>query len=81
MLSIPKYPEQYAQHFPTISYLLCCASQHHVWLVIIGRIVQVSLIIIVRNLSNDAGALLPTRGLPLLKHLVEFLFYWLPVFG
>ena len=33
MLSIPKYPEQYAQHFPTIFYLLCCASQHHVWLV------------------------------------------------
>ena len=32
MLSIPKYPEQYAQHFPTIFYLLCCASQHHVWL-------------------------------------------------
>ena len=31
MLSIPKYPEQYAQHFPTIFYLLCCASQHHVW--------------------------------------------------
>ena len=30
MLSIPKYPEQYAQHFPTIFYLLCCASQHHV---------------------------------------------------
>ena len=30
MLSIPKYPEQYAQHFPTISYLLCCASKHHV---------------------------------------------------
>ena len=33
MLSIPKYPEQYAQHFPTIFYLLCCASQHHVQLV------------------------------------------------
>ena len=31
MLSIPKYPEQYAQHFPTIFYLLCCASQHHVY--------------------------------------------------
>ena len=31
MLSIPKYPEQYAQHFPAIFYLLCCASQHHVW--------------------------------------------------
>ena len=30
MLSIPKYPEQYAQHFRTIFYLLCCASQHHV---------------------------------------------------
>ena len=30
MLSIPKYPEQYAQHFPAIFYLLCCASQHHV---------------------------------------------------
>ena len=30
MLSIPKYPEQYAQHFPTTFYLLCCASQHHV---------------------------------------------------
>ena len=30
MLSIPKYLEQYAQHFPTIFYLLCCASQHHV---------------------------------------------------
>ena len=30
MLSIPKYREQYAQHFPTIFYLLCCASQHHV---------------------------------------------------
>ena len=30
MLSIPKYPEQYAQHFPTIFYLLCCAFQHHV---------------------------------------------------
>ena len=30
MLSIPKYPEQYAQPFPTIFYLLCCASQHHV---------------------------------------------------
>ena len=30
MLSIPKYPEQYAQHFPTIFYLLRCASQHHV---------------------------------------------------
>ena len=29
MLSIPKYPEQYAQHFPAIFYLLCCASQHH----------------------------------------------------
>ena len=31
MLSIPKYPEQYAQHFPAIFYLLCCASQHHVY--------------------------------------------------
>ena len=31
MLSIPKYPEQYAPHFPTIFYLLCCASQHHVF--------------------------------------------------
>ena len=30
MLSIPKYPQQYAQHFPTIFYLLYCASQHHV---------------------------------------------------
>ena len=30
MLSIPKYLEQYAQHFPTIFYLLYCASQHHV---------------------------------------------------
>ena len=30
MLSIPKYLEQYAQHFRTIFYLLCCASQHHV---------------------------------------------------
>ena len=30
MLSIPKYPEQYAQHFPAIFYLLCCTSQHHV---------------------------------------------------
>ena len=30
MLSIPKYPEQYAQHFPAIFYLLCCASEHHV---------------------------------------------------
>ena len=30
MLSIPKYPEQYAQHFPAIFYLLCCAFQHHV---------------------------------------------------
>ena len=30
MLSIPKYLEQYAQHFPAIFYLLCCASQHHV---------------------------------------------------
>ena len=30
MLSIPKYPEQYAQHFRTIFYLPCCASQHHV---------------------------------------------------
>ena len=30
MLSIPKYPEQYAQHFPSIFYPLCCASQHHV---------------------------------------------------
>ena len=30
MLSIPKYPEQYAQHFPATFYLLCCASQHHV---------------------------------------------------
>ena len=32
MLSIPKYPQQYAQHFPAIFYLLCCASQHHVFL-------------------------------------------------
>ena len=32
MLSIPKYPEQYAQHFRAIFYLLCCASQHHVLL-------------------------------------------------
>ena len=30
MLSIAKYPEQYALHFPAIFYLLCCASQHHV---------------------------------------------------
>ena len=30
MLSIPKYPEQYAQHFPAIFCLLCCAFQHHV---------------------------------------------------
>ena len=30
MLSIPKYPEQYAQHFLAIFYLLCCAFQHHV---------------------------------------------------
>ena len=38
MLSIPKYPEQYAQHFPAIFYLLCCASQHHVGsLVVVGR--------------------------------------------
>ena len=35
MLSIPKYPEQYAQHFPTIFYLLCCASQHHVLYIVI----------------------------------------------
>ena len=34
MLSIPKYPEQYAQHFPTIFYLLCFSSQHHVWVVV-----------------------------------------------
>ena len=48
MLSIPKYSQQYAQHFPAIFYLLCCAFQHHVivmlrplklmWL----RLVQVS---------------------------------------
>ena len=31
MLSIPKYPEQYAQHFPAMFCLLCCAFQHHVW--------------------------------------------------
>ena len=30
MLSIPKYPEQYAQLLPAIFYLLCCAFQHHV---------------------------------------------------
>ena len=30
MLSIPKYPEQYAQHFLAIFSLLCCAFQHHV---------------------------------------------------
>ena len=32
MLSIPKYLEQYAQHFPANFYLLCCAFQHHVML-------------------------------------------------
>ena len=37
MLSIPKYPEQYAQHFPTIFYLLCCASQHHVYTGLLSR--------------------------------------------
>ena len=30
MLSIPKYLEKYAQLFPAIFYLLCCAFQHHV---------------------------------------------------
>ena len=38
MLSIPKYPEQYAQHFPTIFYLLCCASQHHVAVLSLGLV-------------------------------------------
>ena len=36
LLSIPKYPEQYAKHFPAIFYLLCCASQHHVLLATIS---------------------------------------------
>ena len=46
MLSIPKYPEQYAQYFLAIFYLLCCASQHHVYPLLPSHLPHPSLLFI-----------------------------------
>ena len=58
MLSIPKYPEQYAQLLPAIFYLLCCAFQHHVMLATCTTLALFQLPpLFLRRQRNSSGAI------------------------